>query len=234
MPKAKVSEFTRYIRSKVGSAYLWGGQGESLFSLLRKLAKQNGQSDAKTEQTIAFMKSKGIKDIEVFDCSGLSVSYFLSVGAISGDMTADAIYRKCKKISKGEIREGDMAFLLNSSGKATHIGYMVDKKTVVHALNQSRGVIEEDVNQRKWVFGRPEFCLEYDLKEPKTEVADLKPGDKITLSKAMNGYNTAANALAAVNPVVPYPAGEYYVYKVYGKAVNITKKKGTAGAWVVL
>lgn len=236
MAKAKVSEFTKYIRSKVGCAYLWGGQGESLFSLLRKLAKQNGQSDAKTEQTIAYMKSKGIKDMEVFDCSGLSVTYLLSVGAISYDMTADGIYDKCKKIKKEESREGDMVFLLNASENATHIGYLVDKKTVVHALNQSRGVIEEDVSKRKWVFGRPEFCLEYDLNEEKAETdsKDLKIGDKITIKEPVLGYNTAANAKSGTNPAVTYPAGTYYVYRVYGGAVNITRSKGTPGAWVML
>ena len=233
MAKAKVSEFTSHIRSKVGCAYLWGGQGESLFSLMRDLAKRNGQSDAKTEQTIAFMKLNGVKDMEVFDCSGLSVDYLLSVGAISYDMTADGFYKKCKKIKKEEAREGDMVFLLNSSQKATHIGYMVDRNTVVHALNQSRGVIEEDVNKRKWVFGRPEFCVEYDL-EQEIDIAALKPGDQITITKEVNGYNNASNAMAAVNPTVTYPAGTYYVYKVYGQAVNITKKKGSAGAWVML
>lgn len=238
MAKAKVSKLTPYIRSKVGSVYLWGGQGESLFSLTRKFAKQNGQSDADIERSIADMKSKGIKDIEFFDCSGLIVSYLLSVGAISYDMTADGIYDKCKKISKDEVREGDFAFLLNASKNATHIGYMADRKTVIHAFNYSRGVIEEDVGKQKWVFGRPEFCLEYDLKEEKetakADTSKLKPGDKITLDRAVNGYNTAANAMAEVNPVVPYPAGEYYVYKVYSGAVNITKKKGCAGAWVVV
>ncbi|MBP3577718.1 MAG: C40 family peptidase [Lachnospiraceae bacterium] len=189
MAKAKVSEFTKFIRSKVGCAYLWGGQGESLFSLMRKLAKQNGQSDTKTEQMISFMKSKGIKDMEVFDCSGLGVTPLLAMGAISGDMTADGFYRKCKKISKNEVREGDMTFLLNASGKATHIGYMVDRKTVVHALNQSRGVIEEDVNKRKWVFGRPEFCLEYDLEQ------DVKEENKKETTEYFEKYTGTSGSI---------------------------------------
>lgn len=236
MPKAKVSEFTKYVRSKIGTAYLWGGQGESLFGLVKKLAKQNRQTDAKTEQMISFMKSKGVKDMEFFDCSGLGVSYLLSVGAISGDMTADGIYRKCKKIVKNDVQEGDMAFLLNASGKATHIGYLVDRKTVVHAFNQSRGVIQEDIGKQKWVFGRPEFCLEYDLKEEKKETSskDLKIGDRITVKEPVLGYNTAANAKSGTNPTVTYPAGEYYVYRVYSGTTNITRTKGTPGAWVVL
>lgn len=233
MAKARTSEFITYIRSKVGSAYLWGGQGETLFGLTRKLAKQRGQSDANTEKMIAYMVQQGIKDMEFFDCSGLSVSFLLAKGAIGGDMTADGIYRNCKKIKRQEVRPGDMVFLLNASGKATHIGYVVDWGIAVHALNQSRGVIEEALDFRKWVYGRPEFCLDYDLGE-KTDISSLKAGDRLTLGQATKGYNTAAQALAAVKPAVTYPAGEYYVYKVYNGAVNITRSKGKAGAWVVI
>ena len=234
MAKAKVSEFIPYVVSKKGSAYLWGGQGESLFSLTRKLAKQNGQSDENTETMISYMKSMGVKDIEFFDCSGLGISYLLKVKAIAYDMTANDIYEKCTKINKEEIRTGDMAFLLNHEKKAYHIAYLKDRKTVVHALNQFAGVIEEPVNKRNWVFGRPDFCLEYDLEKQQVDINLLKPGDKITLDRAVNGYNNAGYAMAAVNPVTSYPSGEYYVYRVYGGAVNITKNKGVPGAWVVL
>lgn len=231
--KAKASEFIKYIRSKVGNPYLWGGQGETVFGLIRQLAKQKGQSDTNTEKTLAYMKKNGVKDMEFFDCSGLPVSYLLSVGAISGDMTADGLYRRCAKINKQDARPSDMVFLLNSAGKATHIGCIVDYGIVVHALNQTRGVIEEELNKRKWVFGRPDFCIEYNL-EQKIDVATLKPGDKVTINKKVHGYNNASNAMAAVNPTVTYSADTYYVYKVHGQAVNVTKKKGAPGAWVTL
>lgn len=231
--KAKASEFIKYIRSKVGNPYLWGGQGETVFGLVRNLAKKNGQSDANTEKMITYMLQNGMKDMEFYDCSGLPVSYLLSVGAISGDMTADGIYKKCTKINRQDARPSDMVFLLNSAGKATHIGCIVDDGIVVHALNQTRGVIEEELNKRSWVFGRPDFCIEYDLAQ-KIDLSTLKPGDKVTVKESINGYNTANNAISKVNPTVTYPAGEYYVYKVYNGAVNITKSNGNPGAWVVL
>jgi len=233
MPKAKASEFVSYIKSKVGSAYLWGGQGESLYDIIAMYADKKNQSESNTVKMLGFLEDKGIQNIQFFDCSGLGVKFLLEQDAISYDMTADELYRKCKKISSKEIRPSDMAFLVNSSGKATHIGYFVGDNIVVHALNQSRGVIEENLAKRKWVFGRPEFCLEYDL-EPKIDITSLKPGDMITIDKKINGYNNAANAMAGVNPVITYSAGTYYVYKVYGQVVNITKKKGVPGAWVVL
>lgn len=233
MPKAKASEFISYIRSKVGAAYLWGGQGESVYAMIKKMAAGKNQSDSNTDKMLDFLLTHGVKDIEFFDCSGLGVKYLLAQKAINCDMTADNIYRKCVKIDKADARPGDMVFLVNSTGKATHIGYIVEDGIVVHALNQTAGVIEEPLSKRKWVYGRPDFCIEYDL-EQKVDISTLKPGDKVIINKEVNGYNNASNAMAAVNPVVTYLAGTYYVYKVYGQAVNITKKKGVAGAWVTL
>lgn len=233
MPKAKVSEFVPYIKSKVGAAYLWGGQGESIYGLIRELAKENGQADSKTDKMITYLEEQGACDMEFYDCSGLGVKFLLEKDAVGYDMTADGFYRKCKKIDKSEVKEGDMGFLVNVNGKATHIGYVVNRKTIVHALNQTRGVIEENINNRKWVFGRPDFCLEYDLEE-KIDIATLKIGDKITIDKAVLGYNTAANAKGGVNPVSTYPSGTYYVFRVYSGTVNITRTKGTPGAWVAL
>ena len=237
--KAKTSEFISYIRSKIGSAYLWGGQGESVYSLIRKLAKQKKQSEESTTKMLGYLSEHGCKDIEFYDCSGLAVAYLLSVGAITADMTADGIYRKCTKINSSEARPGDMVFLLNSSGKAHHIGYIVSDNTVVHAFNQTKGVIEEHLEYRKWVYGRPEFCLEYDLinkneSRNKIDITHLKPGDKIKITSEIKGYNTADNAVGKVNPAVIYPSGDYYVYKVYAGSVNVSKTKNAPGAWVVL
>ncbi len=234
MAKAKASLFIKYIRSKVGCAYLWGGQGESVYAMIRKVADSKGQSSANTDKMLAFLAAHGVKDLEFFDCSGLGVDYLLDQKAISSDMTADGLYRKCTKIDKKEARPGDMVFLVNSAGKATHVGYIVEEGIVVHALNQTVGVIEEPLAKRKWVYGRPDFCIEYDLAEPEIDISSLKIGDKITLKKAVSGYNTAANARAGVNPVVTYPAGTYYVFRVYSGTVNITRSKGTPGAWVVI
>lgn len=233
MPKAKVSEFITYIKSKVGAAYLWGGQGESIYGLIRAFAKKKGQSDEKTEKMLTYLESQGVGDMEFFDCSGLGVDFLLEKGAVSSDMTAHGFYRKCRKIDKDEIREGDMGFLVSSTDTATHIGYVVGKSKIVHALNQSKGVIEEDINKRRWVFGRPDFCLEYDL-EQTIDIAALLIGDKITINKTVLGYNTAANARASVNPVATYPSGIYYVFRIYNGTVNITRTKGTPGAWVML
>lgn len=158
--KQKPSEFVAYVNSKVGCPYLWGGQGETLYEIITEYAKGKNQSESATRDMIKFM---GIKDVEFFDCSGLGVDYLLKHGLISHDTTSDGLYRKCDKISAAEAVPGDFVFLLNGSGKATHVGYVVENGYVVHALDQKKGVIKEKLSARKWVYGRPNFAFEFEL-----------------------------------------------------------------------
>ena len=226
MPKVKATEFVEYVKSTIGSAYLWGGQGETIFELVKSLASKNGQSKENTEKMLAFMKSKGIKDMQFFDCSGLAVSFLLKKGVITSDMTADMLYKKCNPISKNDVVAGDWVFL-GTNSKKTHIGYVVDKNTVVHALNQRKGVISEKLNsERNWFYARPNFCIEFE--KPTTT------SDTVTIDTAIPVYKNANDAENKVNKVSTYAPGEYYIYKKSGKATNITRKKGTPGAWVVI
>ena len=162
MAKVKTSVFVEYVLSKVGCPYLWGGQGETLYEIITKYAKSKKQSDSATKNMIKFM---GVKDVQFFDCSGLGVYFLMKHDILSYDTTADGLYRKCDKISKNEAVSGDFVFLLDSSGKATHIGYVVDNGYVVHAWDQKVGVIKEKLSVRKWVYGRPNFAFEFDTVE---------------------------------------------------------------------
>lgn len=232
--KVKASEFIKWIESKVGCPYLWGGQGETLFDMVHKYCATKSQSKTATEKMITFLKKKGVVDKEFYDCSGLGVKFLLDYGALKYDTTADGLYRKCVLIGMDEIRAGDWVFFIED-GRAVHIGYMVTDTEVVHALDQTVGVIREKLSEsRGWNgAGRPEFCMEYDLPQ-KVDMNNLKAGDKVTTTKDLKGYTNADNALKEVKAVCTYTAGTYYVYKTHKGAVNLTRHKGIAGAWVVL
>lgn len=232
--KVKASEFIKWVESKVGCPYLWGGQGETLFDMVRKYCATKSQSNSSTEKMINFLKRKGVVDKEFYDCSGLGVKFLLDYGALKHDTTADGLYRKCVLINEEDVRAGDWAFFLDGA-RAYHIGYMVTDDMVVHALDQEVGVVKEKLSARKeWVaFGRPDFCMEYDI-PIEIDFNNLRAGDKITTTKDLKGYNNAENAVKGVKPVCTYAAGVYYVYKVSRGAVNITRHKGIPGAWVVL
>lgn len=60
----------------------------------------------------------------------------------------------------------------------------------------------------------------------------VEPGALVGVKKAIKVYRTAANALSGTASTATYPAGNYYVYKVAGEAVNLSDVKGAAGGWV--
>ena len=224
--------FLEYIESKVGCCYCWGSQGETLYDIVAKFAKSKSQSEEKTVKMLGFMEDNGIKDTQFFDCSGLGVKWLLDHDKIDYDITAAGLYRKCTPITEKEVTTGCWCFLKNST-EIYHIGYLVDDNTVVHAFNQEKGVIKEKRTARKWIYARPDFAFTF-TKPQKPQIDTLAVGDKVTLTESVKGYNTADNALKAKNPTVTYPSGEYYVYKFYKNAVNITKNKNVPGAWVLL
>ena len=225
-------DFLEYVESKVGCCYMWGGQGETLYDIVAKYAKGKSQSESSTIKMLNYMEDNGIKDTQFFDCSGLGVKWLLDHDKIDYDMTAAGLYRLCTPIKDSEVQEGCWCFLKNSNG-IYHIGYLVDDNTVVHAFNQEKGVIKEKRSARKWIYARPDFAFTF-TKPQKPQIDTLAVGDKVTLTESVKGYNTADNALKGKNPTVTYSSGEYYVYKIHNGAVNISKKKGSAGAWVLL
>jgi hypothetical protein len=104
---------------------------------------------------------------------------------------------------------------------------------VVHAFNQQKGVIIEDRKIRKWIYAKPDFAFDF-VNTQKPQNDTLVVGGKITLTENVKGYNTADNAIKGKNPTTVYSKGEYYIFKIYNGSVNISKKKGVAGAWIVL
>lgn len=231
MDKELIS-FLEYIESKIGCCYCWGCQGETLYDIVAKFAKGKNQSEDNTVTMLGFMEDNGYKDTQFFDCSGLGVKWLLDHGKIEYDTTAAGLYRKCTPITEKEVTTGCWCFLKNDNG-IYHIGYLVDDSTVVHAFNQGKGVIKEKRTARKWVYARPDFAFTFE-KTQKPYYEKLNAGDKVIITEDIKGYNTADNALKEKNLAVIYPSGEYYVYKKYNGSVNITKKKGVPGAWVVV
>lgn len=233
MGRLSVKDFSKWLKQQVGMPYLWGGQNESLFDLIRQLAAKKEQSDKNTEKMLAFIEKNLTKDIRFFDCSGLAIDYLLRNKGLAYDTTAAGLYRLCDPINESQVEEGDWCFLKDSDGDIYHIGYVVDNDMVVHAFNQEKGVIMEKRTARKWIYARPEFA--FDFSGLQLSLYDtLEAGATVTITESIKGYNTADNALKGKNPTVTYPKGAYYVYKKYNGAVNITRKKGTAGAWVIL
>lgn len=143
----RITEFTTYLKSHVGDAYVWGAQGECVSTMkdFASWVKRRETSTKNYNRAMAFIKKADKKPLYAFDCSGLGVYFLLEKGLIKSDTTAAGLYRACKKITREELREGDFVFCHNGA-KIHHVGYYIGGGKVIEAMGRDAGVVCRDIN----------------------------------------------------------------------------------------
>ena len=177
---ANLSKFIAYLHEQVAahSIYVWGAQGQQGAAITEAWIKRRETSTVNATRAITFWKKQcaaGYGDVlRAFDCSGLGVYFLLENGLIKSDTNANGFMGRCKKITKAELRIGDFVFKTNSSGRATHIGYVADNDlNVIEAKGRDYGVTKSPL--KGWsVYGRPPYWTE-------AEVAELRGAEQPTV-----------------------------------------------------
>lgn len=154
------------------SIYVWGAQGQKGSAITEKWIKRRETSDANYKRAVKFWKKQcaaGYGDVlRAFDCSGLGMYWLQNVsGMLKSDCNAHGLYGKCKKLKKADLRVGDFVFKINSTDRATHIGYVADTDiNVIEALGRDYGVVKRPLSKGNWNgFGRPPFWTEEEVRE---------------------------------------------------------------------
>lgn len=217
MGKISASGVIRYCQWMLaaGAIYVWGADGEVITS--EKLDSLKRRFGTKHYQKMSIENVEGKIGA---DCSGF-------LRPLSGeDNTAAGYYSEC--IIRGDIKKmpKDKMCLVfrRQEGAIVHVGIYVGDGTTYEMYN---GCERKTFNEKNWdCYGIPEWIVQ-------TKKA-IAVGDKITLEEEVNGYRTAKDAENGTNVVHKVVPGDYYVYKLYGKAVNISRYKTSAGSWVVL
>lgn len=170
----KLKEFIEYLEEQVTnhSIYVWGAQGQQGKNITEAWIRKKETSQSDAQRAVSFWRKQcaaGYGNVlRAFDCSGLGMYWLQNVkGILKSDTNANGLYRKCNRISRSDLRPGDFVFNLNSSGKATHIGYVVDAKlSVIEARGRDYGVIKRGLDAHAWNgFGRPPFWAEAEIQE---------------------------------------------------------------------
>ena len=151
MSKVKYEEWRDYLEEQVknGSIYLWGGQGETLDKLTDSYIEKRETSSANAKRVMKLRdkRKKDYPDLRAYDCSGLGVYFLYNLKkAVSGDMSSNTMLGECEKISRSELKPGDFVFRTYSSGKAYHIGYVVDNGNVIESKGRDYGVVKKPLN----------------------------------------------------------------------------------------
>ena len=154
-----LNEFIEYLNGEVNRAiYCWGGQGQTATEeLIRKMETSTSNAN-KAIALLQKLTAKGVKNIKMFDCSGLAMYFLQNLHHIyKTDMSANTLLGQCEKINKSELRKGDWVFSTYANGKAYHIGYVVDDSLrVVESQGRAYGVVKRALSAGNWnTYGRP-------------------------------------------------------------------------------
>lgn len=157
-----MSALIEYLRSRIGSIYVWGAQGENVLAKANPLEWIRSMETNETNAQRAYAlfkqrKQEGVNPILAYDCSGLIVAFLLDVGILKADRTAQALYNMCDiKLRKEELEPGDFVCIYTeASAKITHIGVYVGDGKVIEARGRDYGVVETNLDERPWNrFGR--------------------------------------------------------------------------------
>lgn len=212
--------FVEYLETifRATAIYFWGGNVEIGTKDLLELKKKLYGKKHYTKLTVEKIEGRLCAD-----CSGL-------FAPISGyDDTAHGYYEKC--VEKGRIgqipRNKKCLLFREQNGRMVHMAGYLGNGYLVEMWD---GCEKREFKESEWThFGFPAWL--------ETQVDKLVVGGEIVLTDAIKVYNTASDAKNGKNTLpFTYPSGTYYIYKIHEPtgAVNITKKKGTAGAWVIL
>lgn len=162
-----LAAFLGYLAEQIGQPYLWGGQHTKLTPQnYLSVIKRKETSAANEAAAVAYCKKQfdnGATVLYAYDCSGLGLYWLYNLQrVISSDTTANGMLGFCDRAA--EPKKGFWVFRTDSSGKATHIGYMVSDSEVIHAKGRAFGVIKEKYSPTYWhLVGKPR-C--FDFSEP--------------------------------------------------------------------
>lgn len=159
-----LQEFTDYLNEQAAhhGIYVWGAQGQGYGTVTEAWIRAresntggyaNGQTYA--DAAVSYWRkqcSAGYERVlRAFDCSGLGVYWLYNTKRLfSGDKNANGMMGTCKIVPFSQRKQGCWLFRVNSAGKATHIGYMVDDTNVVHAKGRAYGVTKETAKSSYW------------------------------------------------------------------------------------
>ncbi|MDU1832122.1 MAG: cell wall-binding repeat-containing protein [Finegoldia sp.] len=93
-----------------------------------------------------------------FDCSGLTSYLYKQVYGIGISTSSRAQASYGYKVSKSNLKKGDLMFFATGGGGISHVGIYVGNNKLIHASTPSTGVILSDINssyyQRTFVTAR--------------------------------------------------------------------------------
>ena len=139
--------------------YTWGGNGQDMTAMSdteREAWICKRESDPNNRERVRALYAKlagqGVSPIRGGDCSGFVFWLMKELGLWKTDRNANAMYKAATPTAAPE--PGDLAFRVDSSGKATHVGICIGDGEFIHCKGRDVGVVREKSSAKYWqAFG---------------------------------------------------------------------------------
>lgn len=184
-----LNEFINYLLEQVAnhSIYVRGGQGQN--DITDDFINTREYGDETNIKRVKALRDNyyklGYKNVmRAFDCSGLGMYWLQNIKNIYADMTANGMMGKCNIISRESVKRGDWVFITDKSGRATHIGFMINDTMLIEARGRDYGVIISILDDRFNKYGRPKV-FENEIENQNNKAME----DMQTLCSIINKYS---------------------------------------------
>ena len=135
--------------------YVWGANGDDMTAMTAEAREAwicKRESDEKNRQRVrklfAQLAENGVETIRGGDCSGFVFWCMKQLGVWKTDMNANTMYHKTERTDTPE--PGDLCFIVDRNGKATHVGVCVGNGMFVHCKGRDVGVVDEKSKSGYW------------------------------------------------------------------------------------
>ena len=232
-----LDEFIKYLKEQIGQPYVWGGQHTRLTpdNYIRVIEKKEagrggypgGPSYA--QAAIDYCRKKfdeGATVLYAYDCSGLGVYWLCNVKHLyKTDVNANTMMGRCAELGdKATPKKGWWVFRQDSTGKATHIGYMVTDTDLIEAKGRKYGVTRSAFKTKDWsIWGIP--AVFYDEIKYRPEPTPVPDKSVKVLGRSVNVRDSDSKAgkilfVAHRGDTFPYlgtaPSGWYEIQTTRG------------------
>lgn len=147
------ADFISYLYKQLGNIYCWGGNGEDATDYAIDVMENNASNKRRAKAFLAKQKKAGVKNIKMYDCSGLISRWLQDHGLTKGKCNCNKLWVMSSRITKTELRPCDLLFRGSDTDKS-HVGVYVGNGMVIEAKGRDDGVIIRpiDATTNYWTY----------------------------------------------------------------------------------
>ena len=170
----------------------------------------------------------GVVEIRAFDCSGLVYWALKELDLQKTDLSSRGFYDACEKITKNELKPGDLVFH-SENGRVVHVGVYVGDDKYIEAKGRDYGVVCGTRKKTYWdKFGR--FKKLGNAVE--IDIGDLQPKPiTITIKGGSVNVRTKPTTIESAIIGIAYKGEEYPVRGIAENGWYNIMFKGKSG-WI--